>query len=121
ILQTHKNLGYAGGNNFGIRHALETGTDYILILNNDTIVARDIVRAFVQTAETTPSGAAFGAKIYFYAEPYRIWCVAGEWSNEKLGLQLVGYVQTDDMDRFGHVAEIEIVVGCALFLRANSL
>src|SRR3954453_12196768 len=37
IIQNGRNLGYAAGNNVGIRYALRQGADYILILNNDTI------------------------------------------------------------------------------------
>lgn len=36
LLQTGKNLGYSGGNNFGIKYAMEKGADYFLIINNDT-------------------------------------------------------------------------------------
>jgi len=36
IIQTNKNLGFAGGNNVGIEYALKKETDYILLLNNDT-------------------------------------------------------------------------------------
>src|ERR1700687_3161007 len=36
IIDAKSNLGYAGGNNLGIRHALERGADFILVLNNDT-------------------------------------------------------------------------------------
>jgi GT2 family glycosyltransferase len=121
LLQTHKNLGYAGGNNFGIRHALASCADYVLILNNDTIVARNILTVFVQAAKTNSTGAVFGAKIYFYDEPSRIWCTGGEWSNENLSLQLVGFGQADDLNRFGRLAEIDIVVGCAFFARASML
>ena len=38
VLQTGGNLGYAGGNNVGIRHAIAAGADYVWILNNDTRV-----------------------------------------------------------------------------------
>jgi len=38
VIQTHNNLGYTGGNNIGIIHALSTKSDYVLILNPDTIV-----------------------------------------------------------------------------------
>src|SRR5215813_7550938 len=34
LIEAGSNLGYAGGNNLGIRHALERGADYVLILNN---------------------------------------------------------------------------------------
>ena len=38
IIEAGRNLGYAGGNNLGIRYALDHGAEFILILNNDTIV-----------------------------------------------------------------------------------
>jgi GT2 family glycosyltransferase len=36
VIQTGANLGYAGGNNVGIRHAIAAGADYVWVLNNDT-------------------------------------------------------------------------------------
>ena len=44
LLVNKKNLGYAGGNNVGIRYAIEKGADYVLILNNDTIVEPNTVQ-----------------------------------------------------------------------------
>src|SRR5512136_2486548 len=43
-IETGTNLGYAGGNNVGIRHALAVGHAYVFVLNNDTIVERDVLR-----------------------------------------------------------------------------
>ena len=39
VLRSGENRGYAGGNNLGIRYALERGADYIWLLNNDTVVS----------------------------------------------------------------------------------
>lgn len=50
LIQTGDNLGYAGGNNVGIAHALENGAEYVLLLNNDALVAPDTVRTLVETA-----------------------------------------------------------------------
>ncbi|MEX2007823.1 MAG: glycosyltransferase family 2 protein [Candidatus Levyibacteriota bacterium] len=44
ILRNKKNLGFAGGVNVGIRHALAKGADYILLLNNDTIIKYNFLR-----------------------------------------------------------------------------
>ena len=52
VLETGENLGYAGGNNVGIRYALDNGADYILILNNDTIVDSQLLKAFINGAIT---------------------------------------------------------------------
>ncbi len=46
------NLGYSGGNNIGIRYALEHGTDYILILNPDTIVEKNLLTKLVKAGES---------------------------------------------------------------------
>lgn len=50
VLETGANLGYAGGNNVGIRHALAHGADAILILNNDIVVAPDFLEPLLVAA-----------------------------------------------------------------------
>ncbi len=50
VLETGANLGYAGGNNVGIRFALEHGADAILILNNDIVVAPDFLEPLLNAA-----------------------------------------------------------------------
>ena len=67
ILETGENLGYAGGNNFGMRHALQNGADYILILNNDIIVDSQLINSFIDASALIPKGGIFGAKIYYYS------------------------------------------------------
>ncbi len=42
-LQTGTNLGFAGGMNVGIRHALERGADFVLLMNSDVVVPPDCV------------------------------------------------------------------------------
>lgn len=41
IIRTENNLGYAGGNNVGIRYSIKENADYICILNNDTVVTEN--------------------------------------------------------------------------------
>src|ERR1700730_11710283 len=45
VIETGKNSGYAGGNNVGIESALRRGAEFILLLNNDTTVAPDMLQA----------------------------------------------------------------------------
>ncbi|MBI2057750.1 MAG: glycosyltransferase family 2 protein [Candidatus Yanofskybacteria bacterium] len=51
LLENKENLGYAGGNNVGIKYALENGADYVFVLNNDTKVEKDALRKLVAAAE----------------------------------------------------------------------
>ena len=63
ILETHKNLGFAAGNNVGIRLALKSRADYVFVLNNDTTVFPDTISAFVGFAEKHPTAALMGPRI----------------------------------------------------------
>ncbi len=54
LIETGENLGYAGGNNLGIRYALEQGTEYVCILNNDVIVAPDFLEPLMFELRTNP-------------------------------------------------------------------
>ena len=65
IISNGKNKGFAGGNNVGIKYALEKGADYILILNNDTIVDLQLVDRFIDTADKYPEVGMLSPKIYF--------------------------------------------------------
>jgi GT2 family glycosyltransferase len=60
ILQTGANLGYAGGNNAGIRWALEKPFEWILLLNNDTVVASDLLVQFFTAIRENPKSKIFG-------------------------------------------------------------
>ena len=51
IIENKENLGYAGGNNVGIKYALENGADYVFVLNNDTTVEPDALKKLITAAE----------------------------------------------------------------------
>ncbi|MBI1888430.1 MAG: glycosyltransferase family 2 protein [Candidatus Spechtbacteria bacterium] len=60
------NLGFAGGNNVGIRYALAHGADYVLLLNNDAVAAPDFLTELMKAAESNPSFGILGSRIYAY-------------------------------------------------------
>lgn len=64
LIRNQTNLGYAGGNNVGIRYALSNNADYILILNNDTVVKHDFLKHLLQTMRSAASAGIVGAKTY---------------------------------------------------------
>ncbi|MEA3510737.1 MAG: glycosyltransferase family 2 protein [Actinomycetota bacterium] len=61
VLETSANLGYAAGNNHGIRHALERDADYVWILNPDTEVEPATLQMMMATMETRPDAGAVGS------------------------------------------------------------
>jgi len=72
LIETGKNLGEPGGNNVGIRHALEEGAEYVWVLNNDTVVDPDALGAMVRVAEADPAVGAVGSVLYYMSEPERV-------------------------------------------------
>jgi GT2 family glycosyltransferase len=64
-----KNLGYARGFNRGLEYAYAQGTDYFLIMNNDTIIDKHALSALVETALTQEKAGFVTGKVYFYDQP----------------------------------------------------
>lgn len=123
FLQTGRNLGFTGGNNRGIERALAGGAEYVLILNNDTVVEPDAVSRLVETAEENRGRRIGGVapKILFHDEPARIWYAGGRFSRLRgLGLHLrEGEMDTPATD--GSVREVTFMTGCCTLLPAGTL
>jgi GT2 family glycosyltransferase len=82
LLETGANLGYAGGNNAGIRHALERGADWVVLINNDATAAPDAIDAFAAAAARHPGAGILAGKVYFAGTGDRIW-----WAGQRVGLR----------------------------------
>jgi GT2 family glycosyltransferase len=72
-LRSEENVGFADGNNIGMRAALEAGADYVLILNNDTIVDEGLFEALIGEALRRPDAGALCPLIHYVDPPDRIW------------------------------------------------
>lgn len=117
IIETGSNLGFTGGNNVGIRHALKHGADYVMLLNNDTIAAPDMVDVMVEVMEVDPNIGVSGPMIYYYSAPETIWSAGGaiDWSRGTTSM--VG-LNEPDKSQFGlHPRPVDFVTGCCLLAR----
>jgi GT2 family glycosyltransferase len=85
ILETGKNLGFAGGCNAGIRFAMQSGADYIWLLNNDTEVDLVALSAMIEMAESDTAIGAVGSVIHSMSQPSQILVWGGGHINFFLG------------------------------------
>src|SRR5512133_2077048 len=70
IIETGRNLGYAGGNNVGITKALQMGAEYVLILNNDARLERESLSRAIEVAQLLGKNAGVvGFATYSYEQP----------------------------------------------------
>lgn len=72
LVRAGVNLGFAGGNNVGIRLALERGADWVLLVNNDAAVEPGIVEALTAAAAARPDAGVLACKVLF-ADSERLW------------------------------------------------
>ena len=121
LIETGANLGFSGGNNVGIKRAPQLGADYVLLLNNDTVVDPGLLDAFVAAARCFPDAGVFSAKIYFHAEPNRIWYAGARWSARATRFEQVGEGVLDDGISFSTICETDYACGCAFFVPAARL
>src|SRR3954465_1947800 len=65
LIRTGTNLGFAGGNNVGVRRALERGADWVLLLNQDAVALPGIAGALERAAALRPDAGVLACKVLF--------------------------------------------------------
>lgn len=126
VVQSGRNLGYAGGNNIGIRAAMSTGADYVWILNNDTVVEPQALSEAVAAAGSDERIGIVGSSMYTSPEPWtaaRLYPTGGLWENRaehllscdrvegcpEHGIHRVDFVQGTLLLRVSMLAEIGLL------------
>lgn len=133
VLENSENLGFAGGNNVGLEYSLENGADYVMVLNNDTMVDSKLLISLISSFEKERNIGVISPKIYFakgfefhkdrYSTPDLgkvIWYAGGriDWDN------VFGFnVGVDEVDRgqFDGIYETDFATGCCSFFSASAL
>jgi GT2 family glycosyltransferase len=73
VIENGRNLGVPAGYNVGFAHALAAGADYVLMLNNDTVVAPDMLGQLVAEAQSDPRCGIVMPRILYYGTQEQIW------------------------------------------------
>ena len=117
VIKNSDNLGVAEGNNVGIRQALNDGCTHVLLLNNDTMLPRDLFERLMAEAES--GHALVTPKIYFFDEPQRLWFAGGRF-NVLRGHSAVhlGFGAMDE-GQFNKACEVEYAPTCCLLVGAS--
>ncbi len=115
VVENGRNLGFAGGSNVGIAHLLARGVDYVLLLNDDTEVAEDLLRVLVDVGEAASEIGILGPSIYYFDRPNVLWSAGGAvdpvGEPRHLGLDRVD-------DGAGRAAlDVDYVTGCAILVK----
>jgi GT2 family glycosyltransferase len=99
--------------------ALADGADYVWLINNDATVDPDALDRLVEAAESRPDVGIVGPKIYYAAEPRRIWFAGGTISPlGRLGHE--GWNRIDE-GQWDTPRETGYVTGCAFLVKRRVL
>jgi len=121
LVENGANLGFAGGNNAGIRHALDHAADWVVLLNNDAVLAPDAIAGFERAARAHRGAGVLGGKVLFQDPPDRVW-FAGQRFNARLGYsgRPRGYGRVDG-ERYGSIEPVDRAVGALMAVSREAI
>lgn len=133
VIRNEKNLGFSGGHNIGFQYGLKNGFDYVMILNNDTTVDKNLIQELLKPFEKNNSVGVTVPKMYFTAghefhkDRYKkedlgkvIWYAGGatDWGN------IISYhLGVDEIDngQFDKEGETEFASGACMLIKREVL
>jgi len=120
FLALDKNYGFSRANNVALCDALDRGSDYALLLNNDTFAAPDFISEMLAVIHSDPSVGAVCPKIYFADQPETLWYAGGDFSLWTGMPKHRGWKKID-RGQYDWRQEITQGTGCALLVRCSAL
>lgn len=112
FLPQEANSGFAAVNNVGMRCALADGCDWVLLLNNDTVVAPDFLEMLLRE---TPAGAVSCPKMLFLDPPDEIWFAGGELDRATGKVKHLGGHEKDG-PAFAEKKQVSFITFCCVLL-----
>lgn len=129
FVTSSKNLGFSAGNNLGIKKALEEGSDWVFLINNDAFVDKCLLVQLIKQIRQNSQIGIVGPKIYFapgyeyHSDRYKdsergkiIWYAGGinDWQNV-----LSSHRGVDEVDKgqYSRAEETDFVSGCAMMVK----
>ncbi len=117
LIENGANLGFAAGSNVGIRHALAAGADYVMLLNNDTVLAPDVLEILARFLDEHHDYAAVTGQIRYADRPV-IWNCGGDLTWFGSRKYLYGEQPVANVPQTGW-RRITFITGCAALVRAS--
>lgn len=118
VIETGENLGVPWGYNVGFSHALRAGAEYVLMLNNDTVVDPGMLDHLLEAARSDPHAGILVPKILYYDHPDTIWSAGGRHRTLPPAHVIVGQDQSSDM--FKKPFYLEYALSCGLLIHRRA-
>lgn len=122
FIRNGANLGYAGGNNVGMRFGIEMlGAQYVWVLNNDTVVDRQAITHFAKAFELRPDAAMLGSRLMQYRSPDTIQALGGGLLHPRSARDTQVGRGRQMHEAIEEPMELEHVIGASMFIRCDAV
>lgn len=119
-LRSSTNLGFTGGNNIGLRYALQNGFTYSLILNNDTLAEPDFLAKLTAYMDAHREAGAVQPRIFYQHNRQLLWN-GGSYYNRFLGWSYTLGEAKHTHPKYAIRKEVDWITGCAFLVRNSVL
>lgn len=115
ILYKEDNLGFAGANNVGIRYAMKYEPDYILLINNDTVVTEGFLTPLIRVCEEKQNVGIATGKIFYFDNRDVLW-FGGSYYDKKLCECKIDGIGNKEEERHNQRREVPFATACLWLL-----
>jgi len=115
VIKNKENLGFATACNIGIKKAIKIGSEYFLLLNNDTIVTDDFLDKMLSVFKNKKVGIV-GCKINYESEPKKIWFAGGDFIKWRVSGKHINWMKNDN-DNIRGVVNSDFITGCCILIK----
>jgi hypothetical protein len=116
LIENGQNIGVPAGYNVGFQYALEQGADYILMLNNDTVVPPEIIKELLAVGQDDPKTGIIMPKVLYHGSDDKVWSSGGRYRAFPPAI-LMTDTRKDYQDR---TRLIEYAPGCGLLIHRQA-
>ncbi|MBQ3796784.1 MAG: glycosyltransferase family 2 protein [Butyrivibrio sp.] len=120
IVYLDENIGFAAGNNIGIECAQKYNPDYLLLLNNDTVVEADFLNSIVAKSKEYNDNAVITTKIVYYDDNEYLWYGGCKFDGSTGEYKILG-IGEKDSDFYNVEKYVEYITGCVMLFPCKVL
>ena len=115
LIRSKKNNGFSAGNNIGIKDIIKKDFDYVLLLNNDTLVSPDFLEKLINGFNCSNSCGVTIAKIYYENDRDIIWYAGGNLNFRTSRTEHWNYNKKDAFE-IKKPCKVSFATGCCMCL-----
>lgn len=119
-IRTDNNVGIARGYNLGIEYSLDHGADFVMVMNNDTVVAPNMISQLVGAMVDNPGIGMVMPKIFYYGNKNLLWSAGAKWHSIPPRVTFIG-LNAMDGPRFARTVPIQYAPSCCLLISKSAL